>query len=197
MHLSCGFSYLASEIYHLGYRSMYIYLFHVCVRARTRPIYCSDLTPLFLPHAISFLPPPFISAPRPSPSPFSSHRSNPSPSPLLRHLFLSPLGPPPRSAAPSPLAASAPPRQSTPHALRRTRGAVPCAVAGAPQRARHALRRWHNLIRRLELGQVLLAKVDTDDMPADFLTKFVPTAKLERSIRRATNAGAAVPPARA
>ena len=43
---------------------------------------------------------------------------------------------------------------------------------------------------------MLLAKVDTDDMPADFLTKFVPTAKLERSIRRATNAGAAVPPAR-
>ena len=67
---------------------------------------------------------------------------------------------------------------------------------GAAGRARHALRRWHNLIRRLELGQVLLAKVDTDDMPADFLTKFVPTAKLERSIRRATNAGAAVPPAR-
>ena len=50
--------------------------------------------------------------------------------------------------------------------------------------------------RTIELGQVLLAKVDTDDMPADFLTKFVPTAKLERSIRRATNAGAAVPPAR-
>ena len=49
----------------------------------------------------------------------------------------------------------------------------------------------------LERREAEEAAAQLRPMPADFLTKFVPTAKLERSIRRATNAGAAVPPARA
>ena len=48
--------------------------------------------------------------------------------------------------------------------------------------------------KRLELRQIHLVKVDTDDMPADFLTKFVGKAKLAKSIWRASNAGNALPP---
>ena len=63
---------------------------------------------------------------------------------------------------------------------------------GSAARSRHALRRWANIIRRLEERKIYLAKVATDDMPADFLTKFVSKAKLTRSLKRATNSDEAV-----
>ena len=45
----------------------------------------------------------------------------------------------------------------------------------------------------MEQNQIFLVKVDTNDMPADFLTKFVSKAKLVRSLKRATNSGQALP----
>ena len=54
-------------------------------------------------------------------------------------------------------------------------------------RARHILRRWHILTQRMRAGQVQLLKVDTDEMPADMLTKFLPKAKIDKSIIFITN----------
>ena len=64
---------------------------------------------------------------------------------------------------------------------------------GAASRSRHSLRRWVNLVRRAEENRIYLAKVCTDHMPADFLTKFVNKLKLQRSLRRATSSDEAVP----
>jgi hypothetical protein len=46
----------------------------------------------------------------------------------------------------------------------------------------------------MEEKQIYLVKVDTEDMPADFLTKFVGKAKLAKSLQRATNSSVALPP---
>ena len=39
----------------------------------------------------------------------------------------------------------------------------------------------------MRAGQVQLLKVDTDEMPADMLTKFLPKAKIDKSIIFITN----------
>ena len=49
-------------------------------------------------------------------------------------------------------------------------------------------------MKRMEAKQIYLAKVNTDDMPADFLTKFVGKVKLAKSLKRATNSDKALPP---
>ena len=72
--------------------------------------------------------------------------------------------------------------------------AVGSSKGAASTRSKHTLRRWTMVTKRLELRQIHLVKVDTDDMPADFLTKFVGKAKLAKSIWRASNAGNALPP---
>ena len=64
----------------------------------------------------------------------------------------------------------------------------------AATRSKHTLRRWTSTVKRMEENLIFLVKVDTDDMPADFLTKFVSKAKkLVRSLKRATNSGQALP----
>ena len=71
--------------------------------------------------------------------------------------------------------------------------AVATRQGAAATRSKHTLRRWTNTVKRMEQNQIFLVKVDTDDMPADFLTKFVSKAKLVRSLKRATNSGQALP----
>ena len=59
-------------------------------------------------------------------------------------------------------------------------------------RAKHALRRWHWLRQQISMGRVRLVHVRDADMPADFLTKWLPAKKLEASLERATNSRNAV-----
>ena len=58
---------------------------------------------------------------------------------------------------------------------------------GCPTRSKHFLRRYHALIQRIRDGEVSLGYVPDAEMPADFLTKWIPREKLERSIAYATN----------
>lgn len=61
---------------------------------------------------------------------------------------------------------------------------------GCPTRSRHFLRRYHVLKQRIAWGDVTLRYVPDPQMPADFLTKWIPSAKLEASLRYATNSWA-------
>lgn len=58
---------------------------------------------------------------------------------------------------------------------------------GHPTRARHFLRRYYALKQRVTSGELKLIHVNDVEMPADFLTKWIPRAKLEASLRYATN----------
>ena len=58
---------------------------------------------------------------------------------------------------------------------------------GAAARSRHSLRRWANLIKRMEDNEIYLAKVGTAEMPCDFLTKWVSKERLRKSLEFATN----------
>jgi hypothetical protein len=70
------------------------------------------------------------------------------------------------------------------------------AGLGGPTRSRHFLRRYFALKQRLQRGEVTLRYTPDASMPADFLTKWIPREKLERSIAFACNrhAPAALPP---
>ena len=59
---------------------------------------------------------------------------------------------------------------------------------GCPTRSKHFLRRYHALKQRIQGGDVTLRFIPDADMPADFLTKWIPASKVERSIRYAVNA---------
>ena len=59
---------------------------------------------------------------------------------------------------------------------------------GCPTRSKHFLRRYYALKQRIRAGDVSLQHLPDENMPADFLTKWIPRAKLEKSIRYATNA---------
>ena len=63
-----------------------------------------------------------------------------------------------------------------------------------PSRSKHFLRRYAALRQRIAAGDVVLKHVTDPEMPADFLTKWVPSAKLEASLRYATNSRHAVLP---
>ena len=54
-------------------------------------------------------------------------------------------------------------------------------------RSRHFLRRYWALQQRIARGEVNLVKADDAWMPADFLTKWVSSTKLARSVAYATN----------
>ena len=56
-----------------------------------------------------------------------------------------------------------------------------------PTRSKHFLRRYAALKQRIAAGDVVLKHVTDPEMPADFLTKWIPSAKLEASIRYVTN----------
>ena len=59
---------------------------------------------------------------------------------------------------------------------------------------KHFLRRYAALRQRIAAGDVVLKHVTDPEMPADFLTKWIPSAKLEASLRYATNSRHAVLP---
>ena len=65
--------------------------------------------------------------------------------------------------------------------------------AGHPARSLHFLRRYHALKQRVKAGEVELRHVPDVSMPADFLTKWIGPAKLEQSIRYATNSASRAP----
>ena len=64
---------------------------------------------------------------------------------------------------------------------------------GCPTRSKHFLRRYHVLRQRIASEDVRLEHVPDAQMPADFLTKWIPKPKLERSLRYATGSHNAVP----
>jgi len=61
---------------------------------------------------------------------------------------------------------------------------------GGPTRSKHFLRRYHSLKQRIRDGDAVLVHVPDPQMPADFLTKWIPSAKLEASLRYACNSHA-------
>ena len=63
----------------------------------------------------------------------------------------------------------------------------------APGRIKHILRQWKVVQERIKAADVQLLRIGDADMPADFLTKWLPKKKLEASLARATNAVNAVP----
>ena len=60
--------------------------------------------------------------------------------------------------------------------------------AASASRSRHFLRRYYTLQQRIARGEASLLKVADADMPADFLTKWLPAAKLKQSLSYSTNA---------
>ena len=58
---------------------------------------------------------------------------------------------------------------------------------GAPQRVKHALRRWFNFHQRVLAKQVHLVHVPGAQIPADFLTKWVTKQKYYDSLNYLTN----------
>lgn len=68
---------------------------------------------------------------------------------------------------------------------------VACKTASA-SRSKHFIRRYLALQRRVAEGAVVMVKIDDENMPADFLTKWVALKKLRKSVEYATNARAKV-----
>ena len=66
--------------------------------------------------------------------------------------------------------------------------------ATSASRSRHFLRRYWALQQRIARGDCKLVKADDAWMPADFLTKWLSSAKLAKSIAYATNRRNAVAP---
>tara|TARA_B110000046_G_C13021457_1_gene411460 strand:- start:974 stop:4489 length:3516 start_codon:yes stop_codon:yes gene_type:complete len=64
---------------------------------------------------------------------------------------------------------------------------------GCPTRSKHFLRRYYVLRQRITSEEVRLEHIPDEQMPADFLTKWIPKPKLERSLRYATGSHAPVP----
>ena len=64
---------------------------------------------------------------------------------------------------------------------------------GCPTRSKHFLRRYHVLRQRIASEDVRLEHIPDAQMPADFLTKWIPKPKLERSLRYATGSHTHVP----
>ena len=62
------------------------------------------------------------------------------------------------------------------------------STSSCPTRSKHFLRRYEVLMQRVRDKQVVLKHVPDVNMPADFLTKWIPIAKLDQSIIYATGA---------
>ena len=56
----------------------------------------------------------------------------------------------------------------------------------------HFLRRYGVLKQRIRSGEVNVQHIPDEQMPADFLTKWIPRAKLEQSLRYACNSHGAL-----
>ena len=65
---------------------------------------------------------------------------------------------------------------------------------GSTNRARHALRRYMILQERVRGGIIKLGYVPDPENPADFLTKFISSKKLEASVKYLTNSSNCVLP---
>ena len=63
---------------------------------------------------------------------------------------------------------------------------------GSATRSRHFLRRYIVFKQRIAAGSVILGHVPDEQMPADFLTKWINARKLARSLAYATNSNSAV-----
>ena len=61
---------------------------------------------------------------------------------------------------------------------------------GNARGSKHFLRRYRNIQRRIEEGEAAVLKVDDENQPADFLTKWVGKAKLDASAQFAENSRA-------
>ena len=53
---------------------------------------------------------------------------------------------------------------------------------GAANRSKHMLRRYYTLMKRIHGGEINVVHVKDEHNPADFLTKWLPKAKLAQSI---------------
>ena len=65
-----------------------------------------------------------------------------------------------------------------------------CLIAAgesAPTRMRHAMRRYHSFLQRVQAGSARIGKVADAENPSDFLTKWVGKAKFDMSIEYAKN----------
>ena len=62
------------------------------------------------------------------------------------------------------------------------------STSSCPTRSKHFLRRYEVLMQRVREGQVVLKHVPDINMPADFLTKWIPITKLDQSVVYATGA---------
>ena len=58
---------------------------------------------------------------------------------------------------------------------------------GTASRSRHFLRRYYAFLQRVKAGEVAIGHVPDSDNPADFLTKWLPAPKFNRSIEYVTN----------
>ena len=54
------------------------------------------------------------------------------------------------------------------------------------------MRRYHSLLRRVEMGECVVRKVSDLENPSDFLTKWLPATKLNRSVAYVENSAARV-----
>ena len=61
---------------------------------------------------------------------------------------------------------------------------------GNAKGSKHFLRRYRNIQRRIEEGEAAILKIDDENQPADFLTKWVSKAKLDASAEFAENSRA-------
>ena len=62
------------------------------------------------------------------------------------------------------------------------------STSSCPSHSKHFLRRYEMLMQCVREGQIVLKHVPDVDMPADFLTKWIPSAKLDLSVVYATGA---------
>ena len=64
--------------------------------------------------------------------------------------------------------------------------ALVAADSRSASRSKHFLRRYEVLTQRVREQQVVVKHVPDLRMPADFLTKWIPQAKLDQSVKYAT-----------
>ena len=85
-----------------------------------------------------------------------------------------------------------PPQESTKIATDNRANLLVANDATSAKRARHFLSLYHILQQRIETGEIMITKMPTAVMPADFLTKWVSGSKTKKSVQYATNASAFV-----
>ena len=67
------------------------------------------------------------------------------------------------------------------------------ADARSASRSKHFLRMYVTLQQRIASAELIVVKVEDANMPSDFLTKWLPSAKLRKSVAYATNSQTRAP----